>query len=274
MSQKNTSYDRIIVGATCPGVGCALGRPEGTLLVEPSGTIAGEWTETMHPGSGWEQCGDLTADAVGLWDELERRRILVEGRFHLPALSPVLFQRLYESPVRYAFLTRITECRYENGRFVLDLLDAGGHHTVEAGRVIDTTVPFLSGTAQKPRVIASSVGVNCNYTQENVPAKHGMSGEGWVLYAGRYLREAFLSLDLPAGTDWPRARAAVTAFFRELPAEMKGWEAASTATRLFETVEPVDTGRPEWRHEPATAFSNAVRGFDRGCRMAAEPVCA
>ncbi len=264
MTEKVSEYARLIVGATCAGLGQALAQPAGTLLVEASACVGWEFIEAMNPGTEWEQSEGLCDLATDLRQELLRRNILHEGRVHLPALAPVLFQRLRDSGAAYLFLTDIIEVKPEGDGFAVTLFNQGGRREVTVKRLLDTTTHLATRPDETVALQSKHIHATLHYrgaakTPETVPA----STAEFTFIPGRFPREAFLSLALPLAADWPQARAALHRFWLERPTAFADWELASVATRLAEV--PVKVESPaDWSVLQSAGFVNPLRAFSAG----------
>jgi hypothetical protein len=260
-------YDGIVIGASCAGLGAALQSDESILVIEPSACIGWDLTETLYPGTDWESIGDLTPLSTDLRAECERRHILAADRIHIPALSPVLCQRLADSRVSYLFQTQPISAEASSDGISVMTHNCGGRSRFHARWIIDTTTRFLSQPNTPVHITSTAIGAALNHRSEETQDLVGtLDCDSAHVYPGYFPGEAYLNLKLDHGASWPEARHALHEFWMNKPSELQSWDIASTATRLTETCESAETGRSDWIHLPSVAFANALLAFDAGTR--------
>jgi hypothetical protein len=224
-------YDTLVVGATCAGLGYALNHPEHLLVVD-SGSLAGrEFVETMDPGQGWETEPSLDDNTEDLRRELERRNIAADGCVHLPALGPVLFERLRLSGIDYLFLTNILGLTRGPTDYVADLFNVEGHHTVRANRILDTTVRRESLPGHVVAMETQSICATLS-NPDGTPCPQQQLTADCAMRPGRFRGEAFLCLTVPVTCDWVTARDRLHQFWMDRPEPLRSWDLVSVATRL------------------------------------------
>jgi hypothetical protein len=260
------SYDQLIVGATCAGLGNLLAQPGESLLVEASSSLGLAFIEAFRPGSGWDADDGLDDLARDVRRELIERNVLKDGRVHLPAVGAVLFDRLHKSGADYLFLTDVCEVKATGDGYEIRLSNRSGESTVSVKRILDTTTCLLSKPEIDIPLKSKRVNANLKPSGEDVPALPA-SGDGFTLTAGRWDSEVFLSLELPLDADWPQARQALHRFWMARPDTLKGWDLASVATQLVEIPEKAISPSENWRHLPSAIFENPLAALAAGARV-------
>jgi len=260
-------YETVVVGATCAGLGYALSHPDGTLLVESSSSVGGEFIEAMDPGVGWGAPAGLGPEAESLRDELVTRNILDGDRLHLPAVAAVLFARLKESRVAYRFWTDILATREQGSGFELTLFDTGGRSTIRASRILDTTTRAVSLVGEPTGLDRKAIGatLSCPNPPDEFPASG--SEAACALHRGRFPGEAFLVLDLPLEADWPAARRRLHGFWLSRPAALRDWHLASVGARLIERPAWRESPSERWTLLPSARFENLLAAYDAGAAV-------
>ncbi|MBN1675856.1 MAG: hypothetical protein JXR37_32735 [Kiritimatiellae bacterium] len=270
MDATGTEYGTLIVGATCAGLGYACARPEDSLLVESSALVGWEFVEAMDPGSGWAAAVGLGMETDELRRELQARNILDGERVHLPAVAPVLFNRLKESGLPYRFWTDVLEVRDRGAEFEVVLFDAGGRRTVRVNRILDTTTHLVSVHEAPVRIESKAIGATLNRMDRPAPLPAAACNGGWRVQEGRFPGEAFLALALPPEADWPAARARLHEFWMDRPAGLRPWHLVAVGTRLAEKPAWVDSPSDRWQALPSARFENVLEAFAAGAAKAAE----
>lgn len=269
MQKIASHYGRLIVGATFAGLGDLLARPGDALLVESTATVGWEFIEAYRPGVDWERTAGLNEAASDLRRELVERNILEADRVHLPALSPVLHQRLDRSGADYLFLTDVLAVEPGGSGYDVTLATRSGLKTVSVRRILDTTTHLLTRPGQEVIIESKRIGANLNLRQGEPFDGRPVYGDRFALTPGRFGSEAFLSLALPVEATWTAAREALHRFWLARPAPLGGWDLASVATRLDETPVRAELRAENWLHLPSTAHDNPLRAFAAGAGVMA-----
>jgi len=149
-----------------------------------------------------------------------RRGALTPRGVHLPALVPALAEGLLASGAATLLLCDVAAVVPAGDGFEVDLVAPDGWRRVRARRVFDTSTTALSlrSAAAPPAPKRLHAALNTMGGGGDGPLP---SGEGFRLIAGAFVREAYLSLDIPADADWPAAREALHAFWTGRPETLK-----------------------------------------------------
>lgn len=259
----------LVIGATMTAFGIASARPRSTILVESGPIPAPEFAGAYFPGHGGET-PPVSPQAVELERELIERNILHRGRYHLPALVPVLMQRLRQHRMHGLFWTDLVEIspREDGPPFQAVLFNASGRRRCTAHRVIDTRAETTAWPAPRRWTGKSLRALLHGRIAAGAPLEPGTALD-WR--PGRFASESTVGQTVPDGADFPEARRRLLEAWRHRPEALADVRIAAIATEFqydcpAEPVSPV----PGWIHLPSAGFANPVAAFDAGATLATE----
>lgn len=261
-------YPILALGATMTALGLASARPRDVLVVEASGAPAPEFAGAFYAGDG--AAAARTGEGADLEKELKARNILADGRYHVPALLPVLYQRIRDAGLHCLFWTDTVgiEASGDAG-YTVDLFNASGHRQVSVGRVVDTTSAGMacggSRQGREKRLWAMLHG----YAADGAAAAASEAGIDWK--PGRFANESYLGLRLEPETDWPDARRRLLDSWRARPEPLAETRIAAIATEFDYSCprEPVAIAT-HWIYRPSVSFADPLAAFDGGVGLATE----
>ncbi len=263
-------YPILALGATMTALGLATARPEDILVLESSGCPAPEFAGAFYVGEGAVAPG--TQQGIALENELKERDILADGRYHIPALIPVLYQHIKNAGLRCLFWTDTLSIEADgdaDSGYEVDFFNASGRQRIKVHKILDTTSAGAAGTVSRrwteKRLWAMLHG--CAGTDASASAT--AAGIDWK--PGRFSNESYLGLRLDAATNWPDARQRLLDAWRKRPAALEETRIAAMATEFHYSYpqESVPVAA-NWIHRPSSSYSDPLAAFDGGITLAAE----
>ena len=259
-------YDNVVLGATMAGIGLAETLEENLIVVECLAVPGGEFISAFEPG--YDREAEPGSDAAcELLEELRRREIMTDCGLHLPAIAPVLCNRIYERKNQFLFWTEIIDvARRDSGQgYIVTLANASGISRITAGRIIDTNAqgpPVSDPPADAPEVTKRYLNALLHYTGEENPPP----AVSETLVPGRFDAEAYWRMETDLDADWPSARRKLADAWQLHPDRENGWRIASAATLFSERVvnNSEKPAQSDWLHLPSVACGNPIAAFDEG----------
>ncbi|MEK6795564.1 MAG: hypothetical protein AABZ39_12345 [Spirochaetota bacterium] len=254
----------LVIGATGVGLGLIASREnaDAQVLLIDRGIIPGaEFVNALVPGDGWD-AAPSSSFAKSVYDELIARNILSNGRIHLPAISPVLYERMKPLASRIRLSTEILGIAATASGYEMTISDAGGISKITAASIIDTTTARIS----RPGMTFASKAFNVLL---DAPARDfseiiGQHGTATVLPC-RFDSERILSLPLAANDGFADARRKLAQFWKERDEALRPWSLAASAGAFAYTVTDKRTEiAPSWLHLPSAAYRNITLAIEAG----------
>ena len=257
----------MLVGATMAALGAALESPAEVTVIERSAAPAPEFAGAFYPGECRGNEGTCPDKCADLRRELTERNVLADGRYHVPALVPVLFRRIKEAELHCLFWTDIVDIKPSaNGDgYAVSFFNASGLQCGEFKRIVDTTAVPRGWEAPRrwseKRIWA--------ILQGSAPAEaEDVEREGILFRPGRFESESYFGVELKAEDDWPVARRILIDAWRSRPPQLADTRIASIATEFqyCSPAEPAEVG-PGLTHLPSAGFPDPLEAFGAGCRI-------
>lgn len=269
MSTETSHYRTIVLGATFAGLGAALEDIDGTLVIERTAQVGHEFINSFNPGRNWNGTA-LSPSGASLKEELRERGILSDdGLVHLPALAPVLYNRIHDSVLRILLLTEVLHVENRGDRVVVTIHHASGRRVVSADKLIDTrTEAVMPGEIAAKRMNAMLLyGGEEELRDVELPSPSTARtiGAGAEIVRCKLRGEWILKLPIDKDDDWVQAREKLNRFWTERTPEWADWTICAVATS-FE-VEAVPGGGAEdgrIRRLISAAYSNPLEAYEAG----------
>lgn len=263
MDTSREYYPVIVLGSTFAGLGAAYANKENTLVIDRSALVGYEFINSYRPGEAWNDVA-LSGEGMGLKEELLQRNILSEqGKVHIPAVAPVLYNRIKEDGLHVLFLTDIVEICSTGDGYELQVYNTSGFRKIKTDRIVDTRADNIPQQLIKGKSIHAML--HCE--DENVPLPG--NNEQAEFLEGKQKGEVILRFFLDAKDDWASARAKLHRFWMNRPEEWKSWVIAAVASTFDIAVEKgpgmVDEN---WCWLPSSAYSNPLAAFEAGMLQA------
>ncbi|MBE6612657.1 MAG: FAD-dependent oxidoreductase [Ruminococcaceae bacterium] len=138
------SYDLLILGATALASGILAANPKlSAVVLESSSLAAGEFSNAYKGGNA-PDFAPTTAAASDLKDECIRRKVFFDGAEWLPAITPIIANRMADSGADLYFFAGLKEIAAEDDGYRVTFSGFGIDHSFTANRIIDTTSKFVS----------------------------------------------------------------------------------------------------------------------------------
>lgn len=217
-----TEYERLILGATFAGIGAAVRRPEGCLIVERRTQPGYEYIDSFST----VRCNGtaLGAEAQALEQQLRGRGILSEdGKVAHGALAAFLNGYLLEQNVSILLQTEVVAVTACDGYYAVDLVNASGKRCVTAKEVFYAQPPMADGDVyMSAQLVSSKAGMEpLQAWQENM-----------ALEPGYFDGQMILKVRVDANATMQQARAVLMDCWRARPAQYAGWRIAVFAEEL------------------------------------------
>jgi hypothetical protein len=264
-------YPVLVYGATFAGIGMAAAAAGQALLVERSALVGHDFIASYNPGTGYDS-PLATSAAEELRTELLARNLLTsEGRVHLPAMSPVLFNRMKQNRLPVRMLTELVSVSRTAEGFEVTLFSASGLEKVHVNRIIDTTATCRSKPGHPIAYTSKSINayLHCPEGAANpIPAADDQACYVEGLFPG----ELILKLKLEPGDDWTTARSKLHSYWKQRHVNCAPWTVAALAD-TFEVASAeqeleLDAG---WSWFPSSNQPNPLQAYEagylKGCRL-------
>ncbi|WP_214630706.1 hypothetical protein [Paenibacillus agaridevorans] len=269
MGTEISHYRTIVLGATFTGLGAALEDIDGTLVIERTALVGHEFINSFNPGGDWNDDTALSASGASLREELRERGILSDdGLVHLPALAPVLYNRIYESGLRVLLLTEVLLVEEKNDYVEVTIHHASGRSVVRADRLIDTrTEAVMDAAADKTarRINAMLLYVGETPLDAVVPDAFVVPDAETEIVKGKLDGELILKLTIGNEDDWVQARSKLNGVWTNRTGEWLDWRICAVAT-CFEVEMTVSGSSKEGRIQRLTsaAYRNPLEAYEAG----------
>lgn len=266
MGIEISHYRTIVLGATFAGLGAALEDIDGTLVIERTALVGHEFINSFNPGKDWNDTA-LSASGASLREELRERGLLSDdGLVHLPALAPVLYNRIHESGLRVLLLTEVLRIE-ESSEFVeVTIYHASGRSVVRADRLIDTrTEAAVPGDIVAKRINAMLLHVGEATLEVDRPDAFVVPDAETEIVKGKLGGELIIKLTIEKADDWVQARSKLNRVWTNRPEEWSDWRLCAVAT-CFEVEMAVRDSSEEGRIRRLTsaAYRNPLEAYETG----------
>ncbi len=248
--------DILIIGATFTGIGAGYAAKERTLIVEPRQQVGYEFINSFNPGTGYGTM-QLSPVADGIKTEMKSRGILVDdGRVHVPALAPMMFNRIQTDNIPVLLQAFVAESRPVAGGFETDIYTAAGYETIKSKFVLDTR-PGKKVISKRINAMLCSAG-----------GEFSASCGGVEYMGGALAGEVIMKLPVEINDDFSVARRKLHAFWEQRSDNLKPWTIAAVADCFeFAALKDVSTLCPGHFQISSCAFANPLEAFDAGYRF-------
>ncbi len=258
-------YSILAVGGTLTALGLASKDSESVIILERSASIGSEYINAHAPGKNWDKT-KLSHYGLGLKKELIERNILAEGHAHIPALSPVLLNRIKNEKLNVLFWTELVEIKQNGNVFEATLFNASGLHKITVEKIIDTTSERLSAPGTKT-INAKSINALL-YCGEKCPRP---LLKEMKIQRGRFASEKYLKVPVKIEDNWPAARKKLLESWQARPKEIESWKMASTASAFsYESTKGPFEVAKNWTHLPSSGYTNPLESLEAGITFAGE----
>lgn len=265
MGIEDGFYRTIVLGATCAGLGAALEDIDGTLVIERTALVGHEFINSFNPGKGWNDT-PLSASGASLKEELRERGILSEdGLVHLPALAPVLYNRIHGSGLRVLLLTEVLEVEDRGDGVEVTIHHASGKSVVRAERLIDTRTEAAASDLVAKRINAMLMYVGEKTPEIVAPIAPIASNAGAEIVKCKLAGELVLKLEVGNEDGWIQARSKLNRLWTDRAAEWSDWRICAVAT-CFEVVLSSCSSTEKGRilRLTSAAYRNPLEAFEAG----------
>lgn len=265
INEMDRHYTTLICGATFSGVGALLASPDNVLMVERTAMVGGEYVEAINPG----RSGNVpfrTSFGRSMNEELITRNLIAPagGPLHLPALHPLLCQKLLGVQASVLLLTEIIAIKPHMRGYEVTVCNAAGWQVITASNIIDTTSRQVSSPGGRSMSIAKSLNayILANDDQLSLPTFEHPRVE---LVQGRFVSEHILKWRIEPDEDWLAARSSLVQFWASRPASLQPWTIAATATE-FEYDAPDGAMRLDehWSWLPSVGYDHPLLAMEHG----------
>lgn len=207
-------YSCIVLGGGFYGCGLAAGRSD-CLVVEPEIAVGSDFAFSFAGSSCPARADEAWNPLVReLYDELQKRQALREGRLHLGALVPVFSQWCRQQHLDLHLSCQILAATAQ--RVVI--------RNVE-GEVVLTADAVIDARPQTPRLVTAAV----QLTAGVVDGEYGPL----QLSSGPLPGEGYVQMELLPGESWPQARRRLEQAWEERPPLLADCRYLLTGSRYF-----------------------------------------
>lgn len=266
MNEKRDFYPLIVLGATFAGIGAAYSNKADTLILERTALAGYEFANAYRTGEGWN---DALLSEVGdkLRMEMLQRKILSDqGEVHIPALAPLMYNRIKEDQLHLLLMADIVSITWESTRYCVQVHTTSGFKKFYTDRIIDTRTDALSGDLIKKKSINALL-----YCEEGISSSSPGSLGTAEFMKGKQNGEIIVSLPVEADDDWSSAREKLHKLWMSRPMEWNGWKILAVGGSFDIRAEqgPVRV-MDNWSLLPSAAYRNPLEALEAGHLYAAE----
>ncbi|MDR6549188.1 hypothetical protein [Paenibacillus qinlingensis] len=252
-------YPMIIIGATFAGLGAAYTNKE-ALVIERTALVGHEFINSYHLGEGWQQT-PVTAEGEKLKKELLDRGILSEeGSVHIPAIAPVLYNKIAEDAISIMLHTDVTEIRRLAEGFEVTVYNASGFSRFTTDRIMDTR----SESALPGSVVSKSLNAMLSCREEGLEVPL-FTMENVRFATGKLQGEWIVKVTVDVEDDWIAARHKLHHMWANRPDVWEKWTISAIAGCFELQINQEPTAiEPNWWSHPSGAFRNPLEAFEAG----------
>jgi hypothetical protein len=266
METEISHYRTIVLGATFTGLGAALEDTDGTLVIERTALVGHEFINSFNPGRDWNDT-PLSDSGASLREELRERGILSDdGLVHLPALAPMLYNRIYESGLRVFLLTEMLHVEEKHDYVEVTIHHASGRSVVRADRLIDTrTEAVMDADKTARRINAMLLYVGETPLDAVLPDTFVVPDAETEIVKCKLGGELILKLAIENRDDWVQARSKLNQVWTARTGEWLDWRICAVAT-CFEVEMAACSSSGEGRIQRLTsaAYCNPLEAYEAG----------
>ncbi|WNQ08886.1 hypothetical protein MJA45_14630 [Paenibacillus aurantius] len=253
-------FPTVILGATFAGLGAAYANEE-SLVMERTSFVGHEFINSFHPGVGWHETA-LTEKGMKLKQELMERGVMSdEGSVHIPAVAPILYNKIIQDSLSVLLQTEVTEIVSAGNSWEVTVYNNSGFRRIKTDRVIDTR-PEMAPTEL---LRSKSLNALLNCGEEELVLPEEIRGQAHLV-KGKLKGEIILKFPVDVKDDWFVSRQKLHQFWVNRPEAWKAW-----------TISAI-SGCFEWRHDqgepasaspgrvslPSSAYRNPLEAFEAG----------
>ncbi|NOU65473.1 hypothetical protein GC096_15670 [Paenibacillus sp. LMG 31461] len=257
----NRYYPTIILGATFAGLGAAYACGKEALLIERSALVGYEFINSYNLGEDWHATV-LSEEGEKLKNELLERGILSEdGRVHIPAIAPVLYNKIGCDSLPILLHSDIADIRQLGAGYEVTIYNASGFNSYRTDRIIDTRPEYAPSHLIKSKSLNAML--NCG---EDDPEVSTTAGSYLLLTKGKLKGEVVAKVPIEVEDDWITARHKLHQLWAGRPKEWESWTISSVAGFFELQIEPETGGEiaPSWFSLPSAAYRNPLEAFEAG----------
>ncbi|WP_020616380.1 hypothetical protein [Paenibacillus daejeonensis] len=259
-------YPLVVLGATFAGLGAAYSRIDETLVLERSALVGYEYINSYRPGDGWHET-KLSERGEDLKAELVRRQILGEdGRVHIPAVAPVMYNRITHDKLQLQFHTEVTAIDEHEQGWEITIYSPSGFSRMLAGAILDTRPEHAPEGAITGKRLGAML--NCGTDEPELPGEEQL---GVQFVRGKLAGEVMAQLRIDTGDDWPSARHKLHELWTNRPEAWQAWTLSAVAGYFNYEGRPKV---PTWTERRADllsyAYPNPLAALEAGIRTGRE----
>ena len=250
----------LVLGATALGCGLLL-EGDGVLAVERGMILAPEYCAAFVSP---EQTEPGTARGRALWEELQRRGLRHGSRLHLPPVSDVLANLIYQENKNLLLMTEVVEIRRAGAGYAASLMTPDGLRELTCERIVDSTSAGLA-RGQAPG-FKKEIRVPLLFDGGFLP---DMPGGAHVEF-GPMENEAVLCVPVNPRDDWARMRRTLRDVWRTLRERKIGYliAAESCAPAVLYDAPVRETIDDGWLFMPSASWGCLMSAFEEGVSCA------
>lgn len=260
MNEMRDFYPLIVLGATFAGIGAAYANKADTLILEGTALAGYEFATAYRIGEGWNEPA-LSQVGNNLKTEMRQRNILSDqGEVHIPALAPLMYNRIKEDQLHHLFMATIVSITWEKTRYCVLVHTTSGFMKFFSDRIMDTRMDALSKDFIKSKSINALL-----YSEEDIPASSLVSQGTVEFMKGKQKGELIVSLPVEADDDWSSAREKLHNFWMKRPMEWSAWKLLAVGGAFDIRVDqgPVRV-MDNWSLLPSAAYRNPLEALEAG----------
>jgi len=256
----------VVLGATFAGLGAAYSRIDETLILERSALVGYEYINSYHPGEGWQET-KLSEKGEDLKAELMRRQILGEdGRVHIPAVAPVMYNRINHDKLQLQFHTEVTAIHEHEQGWEITIYSPSGFSRLLAGAILDTRPEHAPEGAITGKRLGAML--NCGSDEPELPDGETL---GVRFGRGKLAGEVMVGLRIEKTDDWLAARHKLHELWSKRPEAWQAWTLSAVAGYFGYEGQPEESSWTERRSFlPSYAYPNPLAALEAGIRTGRE----
>ena len=254
----------LVIGATMAAFGIAYKLREKALVVERTALIGHEFVNSYNPGEEWN-LSLVFSESVDFKKELKARNLLTEdGKVHIPALSPVIFNRIKKEKFNFLFMTEVVEITKMINGYKVTLYNNSGYQTINVKMIIDTTSAVASYSGKIESINSKSI--NAMLHPSTINAEFPQAKENHVTFVqGRFPSEVIMSFKLEKEDSWIVAREKLHRYWINRDESIRDWTMAATAATFAIQCEKGPVLLDDyWVWLPSCAYRNPLESMEAG----------
>jgi hypothetical protein len=260
--QKDSSYYPIIIlGATFAGLGAAYSHKQESLIIERSALVGYEFINSYNPGEGWNEVV-LSTEGGRLKKELLERQILSEdGRAHIPAVAPVLYNKIAQDSLNILLHTEIADISQAGDVIEVTIYNASGLSKLKTDLIVDTR----PDRARRIKSKSINAMLSCGEEEINLPDLE----QGQAQFVkGKLKGEIIVKVPVDVQDSWTSARHKLHQLWVNRPPEWASWTLAAIAGCFDIQAEHEPAANdPNCLYLPSSAYRNPLEAFEAGIAL-------